>query len=102
MEYMSYVWIASIIGTLIIADQKKLSMVGYFFLSLFTGPLAVIIVLLLPSKTGNNAINLPAAATLEGAQRQLGELKSHLFVLQQKINNLENLLNSFSGQKIIS
>ena len=47
---MLTLWILSIIVTLYIADRKKLGVVGFFFVSLFIGPLAVIIVLLMPSR----------------------------------------------------
>lgn len=81
---MAIIWIVSIIATLIIADQKKLNVGGYFLLSLLTGPLAVLIILLVS----------PQKMKVDDSQdirQQLRDLNNSFFVLQRKVNSLETL-----------
>jgi len=85
------IWIFSIMATLIIADQKRLSVVGYFFLSIFTGPLAVVIVSLTRKK---EAMNDPAYV-----REELNQLTSSFSMLQQKVNRLEAVINKLTGQE---
>src|SRR3989338_7090979 len=89
------IWIASIVATLIIADQKKRSFFGFFLLSFFLGPIAIIIVLLLPSRVRA----LEKVDNLNDAKRQLTDLKSSMYVLQQKVQHLETVINKFAGQE---
>ncbi len=95
--FMAWIWIASIIATMYIADQKKLSVVGYFFISLLTGPLAVIIVLLMSSRKAQLGSNLYEVNSLQEATRQLRDLQYSMYAQEEKIKNLEILINKLSG-----
>lgn len=92
---MAFIWVVSIIATLIIADQKRLGVGGYFVLALLTGPLAVIIVLLVSSQNTGTVNNL------QDARKQLNDLKYSLSALQQKINSLELFINKLAGQEAV-
>lgn len=91
--FMLALWVASIIGTIVIVDKKKLGGVGYFFLALFTGPLAFFIVLLMPDRSAETQ----APQNLEEARRQLLQLKSLAFSMDARIKNLEALIGRLSG-----
>ena len=49
MEVLAFAWLASIIITTIVASSKGRSGFGWFLLSIFFGPFALILVALLPS-----------------------------------------------------
>lgn len=88
------IWIASIVATLIIADQKKMNVVGFFLLSVFTGPLALVIVLVVSPKGGT--VNVPQDVT-----QQLNELKNSMIALRFKVDRLETLIGKPSGQQAV-
>lgn len=91
--FILFLWIVSIIATLGIANNKKLSLIPFFFLALLTGPLAVLIVLI------ESATGVEKTGTLQDARRQLDDLKSSMFNLQDKTNRLESLINKLVGQE---
>ena len=95
--FLITIWIASIIATLYIADQKRRGIVGYFFLSLVTGPLAVLIVLLVSDRKVAPSSHAYEANSLEDAKRQLRDLRSSLYAQEEKIKNLEVMINKLSG-----
>ena len=95
---MLMLWIISIIATLYIADQKKLGM-GYFFVSLFIGPLAVIIALLAPSKTVQSSSNFDEVSTLKDAKQQIQDLRYSLYAQEERIKNLEILIDKLSESR---
>ncbi len=97
VDMFATLWIASIIATLYIADQKKLGLVGYFFLSLFTGPLAFMIVLLVSSRASQPDLNNYNVPSLDDARRQLRDLQTSLWAQEEKIKQLEILINKLSG-----
>lgn len=90
---MMIVWIISIIATMIIAAGKNLGVGGYFVLSLFTGPLAVIIVLLVSPRIMNKADDN------QDIKKELSDLRHAFFMLQQKVNSLEILIRNSPGQE---
>ncbi len=92
------VWIISIVGTVIVADQKNRSTVGFFFLSLLLGPVAFIIILLAASHPKNAPVTPYKVVpfqniTPENAGRQLQEIKHTLRLLQERVNLIEGALN---------
>ncbi len=94
---MLTIWILSIIATLYIADRKKLSVAGYFFVSLLTGPLAVLIVLLMPSREIQSNTGPYRVNSLEDAKEQLKDLRHSLGVQEERIKNLEIFIHTLSG-----
>ena len=95
--YMTWIWIISIIATLYLADQKKLGVGGFLALSIFTGPLAVIIALLLPAKNVPSTDGIQGVNNLQDAKRQLQDIKHSLYALEEKTKNLEQLIVRLSG-----
>ena len=93
--FIFFLWIASIVVTLVIASNKKLSTISFFFLALLTGPLAVFIALLDSSR-------VETTGSLQDARRQLDDLKSSMFDLQDRANRLESLINKLAGQEDVS
>ncbi len=94
--FIFFLWIVSIVTTLVIANNKKLSMASFFFLALLTGPLAVFIALADPSS------KVETIGSLQDARRQLDDLKSSMFGLQDRINRLETLISKLAGPEDIS
>jgi uncharacterized membrane protein len=78
------VWIASIILTCFIANEKKYSVIGFFFLALITGPLAVIIILLVSPKKLVDANDV---------QSKINQLSTELSLLKARVFELEELIN---------
>lgn len=86
---ISMLWIVSVIGTLYVADKKKLSVLGFLLLALATGPLALLIVLLMsPHQEERERTGSPL-----DPQRQLNDIKYSLEILHRKIANLEKQLS---------
>ena len=90
------IWCISIIATLYLADQKKLGAWLFFALAVFTGPLAVLIALVLPSKKDPLDVVVPGAHDLQDARRQLGELQRSLRALDVRAKNLEMLMGKLA------
>jgi len=83
-------WFICIIATLVIADQKKLSLGTYLILALLLGPLALLIVLMVSGKS------VSQGRSVEDMRGQLNQLKGSVLTLQQKINSLERSLGAVS------
>jgi len=98
--FMPWIWIASIIATIYLAEQKKLGVGGFLVLSIFTGPLAVIIALLLPAKNASQNGGLPGVNNLQDAKRQLQDIQFSLYALEEKTKNLEKLIARLSGGEV--
>ncbi|MCR4336323.1 MAG: hypothetical protein NUV91_00755 [Candidatus Omnitrophica bacterium] len=92
---LGLIWVVSIFATVFLADQKRMSIVGYFFLSLILGPLALIVVLLSPAR--NFLSDDPQIKNLQQAQEQIFQLKQTLSVLNQKIADLEQNVGKFTS-----
>ena len=76
-------WIVCMVAAVYLADQKKQSVLLFLFLAFVTGPLAVVIVLLLSSKTVNHR------STPDDLSRELASLKSSVKYIQERITALE-------------
>lgn len=99
------IWLVSIVGTIIVADQKNRSTIGFFFLSLVLGPVAFIVVMLIPAQPKNSLVTpykiVPSqnqAITPENAGRQLQEIRHTLQLLQGRIDQIEQTLDGKSMQ----
>ncbi|MCM8823530.1 MAG: hypothetical protein NC822_02530 [Candidatus Omnitrophica bacterium] len=90
-------WIISIVATIFVAQDKKQSILLWFLLSLFLGPIALIIVLLLPKAKpfhiGTDQYNYSylnsIKAELENIRGKFVELSNKLDVLETRINEWE-------------
>ena len=56
MELFLIIWIASIVVGMILASNKDLSRVSAFFWTFFLGPIGLVILLVLPSKSAETAL----------------------------------------------
>lgn len=93
------VWLGSIIASGVIAGNKGLSVVGFVFLALFLGPLALLLVLLVPSAQKKST---QATPSLQDAQRQLLSIKQTLSALGKRVMNLEGVIKELlQGQPIL-
>jgi len=94
----SLLWVGSIIATVVIADKKGFNIAGYFFLSLFFGPIAVIIVLLASSRSGV-VLKDGGVFTLQDAQKHLLEIKRSIKYLKEKSDLLEAKIGKITGEE---
>ncbi len=95
-DMFSFLWLASVLATVIVADQKHRSIVGYFFLSLVLGPGALIIVLLLSPVVPYEAPR--EIRDISEARMCLRQLRDSLASLQNKIVQLEQRLDQMGGE----
>ncbi|MGE0269430.1 MAG: DUF2339 domain-containing protein [Candidatus Omnitrophota bacterium] len=83
MEYFSFLWVGSLIGTVIVVQQKNLS--GWFILLAFlTGPLAFVTVMLCSSR------QLKKDPDIEHSRDEVRILYSLVKDLTQRVRDLEN------------
>ena len=87
------IWIGCIAASAVIAMRKNLSVVGFSFLALFLGPLALLIVLLVPAYTPLSKRS-EGIASLTDAQSRLQDIKNTLSGLQAKVSSLEAYLTN--------
>ena len=95
---MGLIWVLSIVGTVIVADQKNRSTVGFFFLSLVLGPIAFVIALLVSAHPKNTPVtpykvSTSDSVTPQNASRQLQEIKHTLRLLQERVDLIERTLD---------
>lgn len=93
---MLWLWIVFLLMTIWLADRKKRSIVGFFFLALLTGPLAIVLLFFLPSGRGEIAASDAGVSSLEDARRQIRNLRASLSALEAKIVKLEEFIEKLS------
>lgn len=91
------IWLASIIATGIVVTKKNLS-VGFILLSIFSGPIGLMIVLLLPAKE-SKVESSRGIGSFQDAWSELALIKHSLSSLQSRVINLEANLNKFLGKE---
>ncbi|MEI6846777.1 MAG: DUF2339 domain-containing protein [Chlorobiaceae bacterium] len=94
------IWIISFILTGYLAEQRKLNVGMFLVLSFFTGPLAVLIILLTSTKQSIPAKEIPAEKTLHSAATQLQNIQQELKILARKTQELESLILTLSNESI--
>lgn len=94
------IWIGCIIATAVIAGKKNLNVVGFSFLSLFLGPLALLIALLvaLPASSRRSSEGI---TSFNDAESRLRDIKNTLCVLQVKISSLEAYLDKSQRKEVV-
>ena len=93
------IWIGCIIASAVIAGKKNLNVVGFTFLSLFLGPAALLIVLLVPSYAPIPK-HSEEISSLKNAESRLQDIKNALSGLQAKVSSLEAYLNKSLGREV--
>jgi len=99
------IWLVSIVVAVKMANDKKQSVWLYFILSVITGPLAVIILLLIspPQKIlQKHSGSSQGIYTLDDMRRELTNLRMTMENIQERIGALEFLLNKVSGVDVPS
>ena len=99
---MFAIWIISIIVSIFVAQSKNRSGPGWFLLSLFFGPVALIIVLLLPKiDKGRVAISgQDSEIPLRSIKDEFEEIKTEFSALSNRLNNLGTKISVFeSGEQ---
>lgn len=86
-------WIACIVLSVAIARNKNRSRLGWFFLSLYLGPIALIIIISLSKREKNPAVT-PSGQPLSS----LGALKAELEALKNEFSILSNRLNRLAAK----
>lgn len=87
---MFILWVASIIITIFVALEKNRSVVGWFFLSLFLGPVALILVIL-ASKAERKPMREPnqyREISLNSIRAELEELRKDFAAFNSKLSDL--------------
>ena len=96
---MFYLWIISIIAAVIIAINKNRNAAGWFLLSLILGPVAAILILLLPKVERKQAeISGRSDSSLNSVKAELENLKSEFPILSDKLNNLERKISELEAK----
>jgi len=96
------IWIISIIAGIFVAQSKNRSGAGWFFLGLFLGPIAVIIVLLLPKidKGGVAISGQYSEISLRSIKDEFEKIKTEFSALSNRLNNLGTKISVFeSGEQ---
>ncbi len=91
------IWLISIIVTMVIADKRNANVVVYFFLSVFFGPLALLILLIEAGFSKKSKIS-EGVFDVESTRREIEGFRNHIQQLQRKITQLELKLNKISGE----
>ena len=89
-------WIVSIIGTIVIADRKNLNVLLHFILSLFLGPLALLIVSVASARSKGDSSSSSGQMTSQEARQQLQGIKTSLNILIKRVERIEESLNQTS------
>lgn len=89
---MLWIWVVSLLVSIYLADQKKRSVGGFFLLALLTGPLTVILLVLLPSKSRTVSAPDQGIFSLEEARHQLEDVRASLLLLEEKTRKLEEFI----------
>jgi len=100
---MYILWIVSILVTVFIARDKNRSLVGWFFLSFILGPIALIVVLLLPRIEQRQA-RLPgqySEVSLNSIKAELEDLRSEFSILSNRLNNLGAKINTLETERVM-
>lgn len=101
MEFFMF-WVGMIIATCVVAEQKNLGLGSYFILSLFLGPVALIMAILIPSRkaAADNALSDTGNIhSLGEAKQQLSLLKESAQILQKRIADFEESLARLSHEE---
>lgn len=99
---MLAIWIISIIASIFVAQSKNRSGVGWFFLGLFLGPIAVIIILFLPKidKGGVAISGQYSEISLRSIKDEFEKIKTEFSALSNRLNNLGTKISVFeSGEQ---
>ena len=99
---MLAVWLISIMASIFIAQSKNRSGPGWFILSLFFGPVALIILLFLPKFDKDKEVisGQDSGISLRAIRVEFEEIKNEFSDLKNKLNNLETKISIFeSGEQ---
>ena len=97
----SILWIGSVVAAIVVADRKGRSVVGFGFLALLFGPLALVIALLVDSRTGSPGIRSESGPpSLLGLRNQLTAANTALRGLQERIRRIEDQLSALERSAV--
>lgn len=85
------VWLLSMLLTVFLASYKQRTVVGWFFLSLFLGPIALFLLILSEAKAPchQGAAVDPSLASLSSIKAEFEYLKEEMRILNQRFHHLE-------------
>lgn len=86
-----YLWCIAIVWTMVLVKRKNLNAMGFFFLALFTGVLAVIIAYIVDDEKDKQA-DVAMVSNTRMLRVELDALKRMMTSLQTRMTTLENLL----------
>lgn len=94
-------WIISILGTVLVARDKNRNSVGWFFLSCFLGPLALLAVMFLTKIEQRQAgiFGQYSEVSLSAIKAELENLKGGFNILSNKLNNLGEKIKTLEAQQ---
>lgn len=96
------IWMGSIVASILVAQNKNRSSILWFFLSLLLGPVAMIIVLLLPT-IDKDQVAIPgqyAQTSLSSIKAELADLKNNFSILTDRLHNLEAKINDLETTEV--
>ncbi len=108
MIMIPFIWIASIVTTVVIAIYKNQNIVVWFLLSLILGPIALIFILFLPKveqEQANISNDQYSEVSLESIKAEFESLKNEVSMLSNKLHNLGekiSILEAKEMEQIIS
>lgn len=99
---MHIIWFVSILLTLTLASQKKRSILGWLALSIFFGPIPLIILAFLPSLEDKARFPYSSGASSQNPQQlrdELNRIRNNLRALIDNLNILEVKIDRLQGQQ---
>src|SRR3989338_4862688 len=98
---LSLLWIGSIVGTVIIASNKRLNMAGYVLFAVILGPVALIAALL-EAPVKKDTADFSGPFTIEDAKRQMAHIRHMIDTLTEQTDKIESKLKQLTGAPINS
>mgnify|MGYP001566020855 CR=1 FL=1 len=96
-----WIWLGSIIATTVMADQKKRSVLGFFFLACLTGPLAVLIIALTSERKAENNSTVGTDSP-ENIVKEYHILKNAVLALNKRLEKLESSIQKMADNNLLS
>lgn len=94
-------WFVCVILTCVIATRKKREIAGWIVFSLFFAPLALIFILILPSRNNQEEKRLSPGAGQLSIRAELEQIKKSFSLLSARIQNLENQIGIISPEELV-
>lgn len=97
MVYFLFIWLGSIVGSIIIADNKRLFIFPFILLSLFLGPIGLLITALVPANKPQDDFKVNS---FDDLKCEFARIKDEFSRLQFRLSDLERRVNCNREQPV--